>query len=96
MISTKFVEDVPRLDVGFARELFLKKALIDVEIDVDGEQVVQHVQLTSTPMPRRGGRRWWWRCPACQRRAGHLYPTAGLVCRQCARLVYLSQYSRAS
>ena len=94
MISRGFVEDLPRLDVAFAREFFLDNALLDVEVDVDGEHVIQHVQLTSTPMPRRGGRRWWWRCPACRRRAGHLYPTAGLVCRRCAGLAYASQYRR--
>lgn len=92
MISRGFVEDLPRLDVAFAREFFLDNALLDVEVDVDGEHVIQHVQLTTTALPRRGGRRWWWSCPRCGKRARHLYPTFGLVCRACAGLKYRSQY----
>ena len=99
MSSREFVEDRPRLGVDIARVFFSQtdtQATVDVAVDLDGEKTVQQVQLTSTPMPRRGGRRWWWCCPRCKRRAGYLFPLAGLVCRRCAGLAYASQYRRVS
>jgi hypothetical protein len=53
------------------------------------------MRLTFTPL-RSGGRRWWWVCPACQRRVDVLYLPPGrdrLGCRRCCQLVYRSQYT---
>jgi hypothetical protein len=78
-------------------------------LDRDGEVAVSHtrpsgepgetdaytVRLTFTPL-RSGGRRWWWVCPACERRVDVLYLPQGrdrLGCRRCCRLVYRSQYA---
>lgn len=44
-----------------------------------------------------GGRRWYWLCPACSRRADVLYLPAGrdrLACRRCCGLLYRSQFRR--
>ena len=39
-----------------------------------------------------GGRRPWFSCPFCQRRAGKLYEMlGGMGCRKCANLAYASQ-----
>ena len=52
------------------------------------------VRLTFTELPS-GGLRWWWQCPACQKRVADLYLLAGrdrLACRRCCTLLYASQY----
>jgi hypothetical protein len=54
------------------------------------------VAIDRTPMPC-GGSRWWWRCPACSRRAEALYLPSdrdGLACRTCCGLTYRSQHTR--
>lgn len=58
------------------------------------------VSLTWTH-PHIGGRRPWWLCPYCYRRAAILYSLTGeFACRQCMRLPYASQgesdYDRAN
>jgi len=92
-----FTADVPRLDVRQAAALLpsnRQTAELELAVQVDGQQQVHRVSLSSAPLPRRGGRRWWWRCPRCGRRVVHLYPTNGLVCRTCAGLRYCSHYRR--
>lgn len=45
----------------------------------------------------KGGRRWWFRCPKCERRVDLLYivpPRSVLVCRKCGPLKYASQRTR--
>ena len=55
--------------------------------------VHQRVQLLYSLGPR-GGKRTWFSCPTCRRRAGVLYHTNGLPfrCRTCCKLAYPSQY----
>jgi hypothetical protein len=95
VISVEFTADVPRIAVSDAGALLPRdatKAHLDLTIEVDGQQHTRQVTLTSTPMPRRGGRRWWWLCPRCGRHARHLYPSHGLVCWRCAGLRHATQY----
>ena len=63
-----------------------------LDVDVEEESYTRLILLEATKLPRDRGRRWWFRCPACGRRCLHIYPTQGLVCRQCARLKYAAQY----
>jgi len=45
-------------------------------------------------IPYFGGRRWWFRCPGCDRRARKLYRSTGRIlfgCRVCLSLGYESQ-----
>lgn len=54
----------------------------------------QDVGLTYT-MPRFGGRRPWFTCPACERRCALLYYRRGrFACRKCQGLSYASQSRR--
>lgn len=52
--------------------------------------VEEEVRLDWT-VPHYGGRRPWFLCPACSRRAAKLYGGARFLCRRCARLAYPSQ-----
>ena len=56
---------------------------------VSGGEVAHGVKLVTT-RPRFGGRRWWFRCPVCERRTGALYlhRVAYFRCRSCADLTY--------
>ena len=61
-----------------------------------GEPVSYGVGLYFTDLPSGGGSRWWWECPACERRVDVLYLPADrdrLACRTCCGLVYRSQYT---
>ncbi|MBC8875898.1 MAG: hypothetical protein H8E44_41260 [Planctomycetes bacterium] len=52
------------------------------------------VALTPTPT-RHEGRRWWYACPACKRRAGVLHLPPGekiFACRSCHDLSYRSRW----
>lgn len=52
-----------------------------------------YVYIVSTPC-NYGGQRWWFRCPACNRRCRILYLAPGSVyfaCRICHDLTYTSQ-----
>jgi len=54
--------------------------------------VNETIRLTAT-LPHYGGRRWWFECPACRRRARKLYLPAGahrFACRSCCGLSYRS------
>ena len=68
-------------------------------VELTGANEKVQVRLESTALTF--GRRWWWRCPRCQRRCGKLYfrANAGLLaCRLCCRLRYRTQtkeYARA-
>jgi len=57
------------------------------------QRVLQSVRLTYSIGPR-GGKRRWFVCPTCPRRAGVLYHANGLPfrCRTCCKLAYPSQY----
>jgi hypothetical protein len=59
----------------------------------DGESVNYPVYITATGQPN-GGRRLWFTCPICSRRAGKLYyfrsNTGKFACRKCFRLTYES------
>lgn len=56
-----------------------------------GERHTCQVDLDWTPC-HFGGRRPWFRCPECGRRAGRLYGGGRFVCRKCAGFRYESQY----
>jgi hypothetical protein len=43
-------------------------------------------------VPMRGVRRSWFQCPACERRARHLY-LPQLLCRRCLQLEHVSRHS---
>ena len=56
--------------------------------------VDQRMTLTPTPT-RHEGRRWWYACPACNRRAGVLHLPPGekfFACRSCHDLSYRSRW----
>lgn len=44
--------------------------------------------LLEATRPHFGGKRWWFRCPACDRRCGVLYVKDGIACRECFDLTY--------
>jgi hypothetical protein len=55
---------------------------------------VVRLQITTTPQPFGGVRRWW-RCPHCDRRCRILLapePDSPLACRRCCDAQYLSAY----
>lgn len=53
--------------------------------------VAQSVNLTHTPCPY-GGTRRWFACPCCARRVALLYLLSGrFACRHCQRVAYASQ-----
>lgn len=49
----------------------------------------ESLTVVATPQPL-GGRRWWLRCPGCQRRVGALFAVGRWRCRRCARATYRS------
>jgi len=56
--------------------------------------VDQRMTLTPTPT-RHEGRRWWYACPACNRRVGVLHLPPGekfFACRSCHDLSYRSRW----
>jgi hypothetical protein len=58
----------------------------------DGQSITEFVSIETVPQ-HFGGRRWWFRCPECNRRCGKVYlPPGGhlFACRQCYRLTYRS------
>jgi hypothetical protein len=63
-----------------------------VAITGDGAPYELRVRLDWTEQPT-GGRRWWFSCPACDRRCGVLYVGGArfLACRLCLHLNYPSQ-----
>ena len=95
MISRKFVEDVPRLG---PKEILPQLALpygdgqVQLEVEIDGAGMHLRVHVTTTKVAASERLRWWWICPTCGRRSGHLYPLSDLQCRRCAGLKYRSQY----
>ena len=95
MISNGMIEDHPRLGIAAVSALLpadSNHAVVEIDVDVDGHRAARSVMLEATPLPRRGGQRWWWRCPRCGRRRGHLYLVGDVVCRECAGIRYASQY----
>ena len=66
-------------------------------IQYDGKQAVSSadVWLVTNKQPL-GGEREWFECPRCRRPCRVLYGRAGLRCRRCARLIYLSQAAPSS
>jgi len=95
MISSGMTEDHPRLGIAAVRSLLptdSTQAALDIEFEVDGQRCVRRVMLDATPLPRRGGLRWWWRCPVCGRRRAHLYLLSDVECRECGGVKYSSQY----
>ena len=61
-------------------------------IQYDGKQAILStaVWLVTSRQPL-GGEREWFECPRCRRPCRVLYGRAGIRCRRCARLIYLSQ-----
>ena len=97
MISAGFALDHPRLGIrDFTPVLGGHRTLneVVVEVEVDGEQVTQHVRLVPQEMPRDRGARWWAVCPVCGLRCGYLYITPLLRCRRCTNLRYRTQYEQ--
>lgn len=95
MISNRFTEEVPRIEIADVRSLLPTdgcEIVLDLDVSVHGRSHSQVVTLTSTRLPRRGGRRWWWRCPLCGGRRAHLYLLVDVRCRVCSGVKYSSQY----
>ncbi len=71
-------------------------SLIVTGLDFSAGRRAETLDVVSTAQ-RLGGRRWWWRCPACGRRCGVLL-TPNLDrpfwCRLCWGAVYRSDYRR--
>jgi hypothetical protein len=58
------------------------------------EAVSKEIQSLQVTRPNFGGRRWWFTCPRCGRRAQKLYLPPGrgdFACRHCHRLSYDSR-----
>ncbi len=67
-------------------EIKSKQMLIKAKIDILGKEI-----QTSTTLCNFGGKRYWFVCPNCNKRAGTLYkpPTREeLLCRKCHGLRY--------
>jgi len=98
MISTRFIEEVPRIAVGDLGPLIDENepdgdgVSVDVVVEIDGIAYRQTLALTSTELGRNGGKRWWVRCPRCGKRRMHLYLADGVSCRACLGVMYASQY----
>ncbi len=63
---------------------------------LDGDWRSERIKITTT-RPHFGGLRYWFACPACERRRCKLYATEEdrcYVCRVCRKLVYASQYQK--
>lgn len=91
MISTVFHHEAPRVGVDAIHTL-VGDADEDFEVDVvvaGGNPF--RARVTPTPMPQ-GGRRWWWICPDCGRRRGHLYLAGRVACRECLGIGYACRY----
>lgn len=59
--------------------------------DTKWQPVDIRICLTST-LCNYGGKRWWFKCPCCSRRAAVLYIMEGsLRCAKCGRVSYASQ-----
>ena len=88
MIKEKFKKiDIDEL-VRLANEK-LKKALIESSVELEGLEI--GLKSSSTGF---GGRRYWFECPMCSRRArllfvNHLSSSVG--CRKCLGVMYSSQ-----
>lgn len=64
----------------------------------DGRETFQTIGFAES-YPYFGGRRYWFSCPRCGRRAGKLYATEdwrNYTCRLCLGLVYKCQYRKTS
>ncbi len=60
---------------------------------LDGREHIDQPIALQTTRPNYGGVRWWFTCPACQRRSGRLYLPSGarlFACRRCYDLTYRS------
>lgn len=74
----------------------IARFLYTVQINGARREVGQRVVLTPTPT-RNEGRRWWYKCPACNRRVGVLHLPPGekfFACRSCHDLSYRSRWRR--
>ena len=88
-VGLQFVEDWPSLDVN---RLHRSGAFQTQRVSID-TGLGRPIRIEWTPC-RFGGRRPWFLCPDCGRRAAKLYLVGGTyACRQCHGLVYRSQYS---
>ena len=97
MIWMRFIEEIPRLgleDVRAALPADQSDVLLNIDVEIDEQVHQQQVALTTTSLPGRSRRRWWWVCPLCGRRAGHLYLADDISCRRCAGLCYSSEFDR--
>jgi hypothetical protein len=59
---------------------------------IEGQRIHQRINFTSTPC-YYGGKRWWFSCANCGRRAGVIYLPPGarrFACRTCHNLAYTS------
>lgn len=59
----------------------------------NGDKGRQEITVTTTPCTY-GGKRYWWACPQCERRAAVLYFKGGYRCRHCTGLPYKTQNKR--
>lgn len=100
MISTQFLEEVPRLAVGDVGPILAQNGdpgediTVEVDVEIDGHAYQQLLALTPTGLGSHGGHRWWWKCPRCGKRRLHLYLAGEAACRTCLRIRYSSQYRR--
>ena len=88
-LGPRFVEDCSSLDVN---HLYRAGALQPQWASVNmGLSHPIRIEWTTCHF---GGRRPWFLCPGCRRRAAKLHLVGGTyACRQCHGLVYRSQYS---
>lgn len=99
--SRRVVENTPRISISNIKLLAktFQGGVIQLALTTrEGESLSRFVRIGSTPC-HFGGRRSWFECGQCGRRAGVLFVTADvrhLVCRLCSGVRYRSQMSGGS
>jgi hypothetical protein len=63
---------------------------ITISYRIEGEDVAQRINITSTPCTYSGGRPWFV-CPHCHKRRALLYLARQVACRTCFRMTFPSQ-----
>lgn len=68
---------------------------VSLDYACNGQLIEPYLVRWVTTRPHFGGVRYWWRCPACNRRCATLYGGRYFLCRTCHRLAYASSQSRS-
>lgn len=84
--------ELPAGTIGYMAEPTAEGVVFHLRYTADEVPQDYPVQAVSAPMPR-GGKRWFFLCPECGRKASKLYKKPGrarFACRTCLGLTYES------